>query len=116
MKLAKVVGLILAFSVTSYIAVTIGALGLWFGDAEKFSGMLLALGIGHEICQTSIMARLYTISGSPLAALWLRPLAVFAMLYILSRTMWICRTHAVTWRGTTYGKDLRQPAQNFDLI
>lgn len=93
---------ILLFSVLSYAVLLSAGAVLLFGVGGPFAIWMLALGAAHEIGQTTLMARIYRTSRSRLSYLAFRPLAVLMMILIVLRTITLCRTHRVTWRGTSY--------------
>lgn len=98
----------LIFSGLSYLAVVAGGIGA-LADGSRFWITVFVLGIIHQLLQMSIMARIYRMSGSPLSYLALRFLAVGVMLYVFVRTIRMCATHRVTWRGTQYDQAIQQP-------
>lgn len=95
------------FSLLSYVVVIGVGAAVLAGWRTPFAIWLLTLGVIHQLAQTTLMARIYHASRSSLRYLLYRPLAVLAMLGILARTIRMCRTHAVTWRGTSYGTELQ---------
>jgi cellulose synthase/poly-beta-1,6-N-acetylglucosamine synthase-like glycosyltransferase len=108
-KLALLAAFILVFSVTAYVAIVGGGIVFAFGCHCPFVASAFALGVAHEIIQTTVFARIYALTRTPRRYLALRFLGVFVMLWILARTFRMCRTHQVVWRGTQYGKNLRSP-------
>jgi glycosyltransferase involved in cell wall biosynthesis len=109
-KPAKLYGLlaaVLIFSVLSYVTILVSSVMLLSGDRSPFAWWLFGLAVAHEFLQTTIMARIYALSRSKQSYLAVRFLAVAVMIYILLRTIRMCRTHEVTWRGTTYGKNIQ---------
>lgn len=107
-KMILLLVFILVFSVTSYATIALFG-GLWLiGKTCVFSKTMLGLGLLHELGQTTVMARLYRHSKSPLRYLVYRIFGVMVMIVICLRTIRMCQTHQVTWRGTTYGKEIQQ--------
>ncbi|MFO0948228.1 MAG: glycosyltransferase [Planctomycetota bacterium] len=105
-KLYALLAAVLVFSVLSY-AVLLGFGGMLLaGNRTPFVSSMFLLGIAHEILQTTIMARIYALSGSEQKYLAFRFLAVLVMIVILLKTIRMCRTHDVIWRGTSYDKTL----------
>lgn len=105
-KLYALLAAVLVFSVLSYV-VLLGFGGMLLaGRASPFVTSMFLLGAAHEFLQTTIMARIYALSGSERKYLAIRFLAVFAMIVLLLRTIRMCRTHDVIWRGTSYDKSL----------
>lgn len=106
-KLYLLAAFIVLLSVTPYFVIGSSALALLGGDSSSFVVSALALGLIHEALQLSLYARTYHAAGSRMVtALTFRWLAVFSMLYILGKTVRLCHTHQVSWRGTTYGAEL----------
>lgn len=97
---------IILFSVVSYAVLTVGGTLLLLGYQCPFLWSLVTMGIVHQAAQTLVMNWLYEVSRSSRWYLLARPLAVAMMLYIVARTIRMCSTHQVIWRGTAYGKDL----------
>lgn len=97
---------ILVFSVLSYFVLGASAVLLLLGKGSPFVWTMFALGVAHEVLQQTMFARIYRTTRSRLAYLVFRPLAVFVMLYVVAKAIRTCRTHEVTWRGTSYGEAL----------
>lgn len=109
-KLYALLAAICVFSVLSY-AVLIGTgCALIAGAGSPFVVWLLGLGAAHQVFQTTIMARIYDLSHSRKVFLLARILAVAVMLIVVVKTIRMCRTHRIVWRGTTYGREIQQPA------
>jgi glycosyltransferase involved in cell wall biosynthesis len=72
------------------------------GLAGSLTWLLAAFAAMHELLQTIVYIRAYSAGRTPLWMLIWRPISTFAMLAILMRTVRMCRTHEVTWRGTQY--------------
>jgi hypothetical protein len=96
------------FSVLSYAVLTVGGLWLIVGAGSPFLRALVTMGALHQALQTSLMARMYALSRSDRRYLVFRPLAVAIVLFIIARTVLMCRTHRVHWRGDAYGKELQE--------
>lgn len=106
-KLWMLVAFIVLLAVTPYLTIAGCLVAMAAGYAPPFVLAMLGLGIAHEVLQLALYARTYAITKSDRRYLLFRPLAIAGMLYILGRTIRMCRTHQVTWRGTTY--DASQP-------
>lgn len=106
LKLYLLFASVCLFSLLSYL-VLIGAGVMMLSGGGPYWTWAFGLGAVHQFAQTTLMARVYRASRSRLRYLALRPLAVLAMLYILARTIHMCQTHDVTWRGTSYDKSLQ---------
>jgi len=105
-RLAALTAFILVFSVAGYAAVVGGGF-LWaLGFGCPFTKTIFFLGVAHVLIQMTVFARVYRVTKSSLAYLPLRFLAVGAMLWIIVKTIAMCWTHRVEWRGTTYAKGL----------
>ena len=106
-KLWMLITFIVLLAVTPYLTIAGCLAAMAAGYAPPFVLAMLGLGVVHEAAQLALYARTYAITRSDRRYLVFRWLAVGAMLYILGRTIRMCRTHQVTWRGTTY--DASQP-------
>lgn len=106
-KLYALLAATLLFSVLPYVV--LAACGVLFlsGSRSEFLSWLLGLAVVHEILQITLMYRIYGLSRSDRRFLAFRPLAVAVMLYVFARTIWMCRSHRVEWRGTRYGKEIQ---------
>lgn len=98
---------ITVFSVLSYAVLILTGSLLIAGVSTPFVYTLLTMGIIHQALQTTLMVKIYTLSGSKRRYVLLRIIAVFVLLYILLRTIRMCKTHQVVWRGTTYDKGIQ---------
>lgn len=107
-RLYLLAAFILVFSVLSYLVLAVFGVLAATGHNSAFLWTMLGLGVLHEILQQTMFARIYWTTRSRLAYLLFRPLAVFVMLYVTAKAIRTCRTHQVTWRGTTYGQVLQQ--------
>jgi len=106
-KLHVLFAFICLLSVLPYAVIFGNGIALAAGMNTLFVKLGLALGLLHEFGQLTLYARTYATSRSPLRFLAFRWLAVLVMLRILRRTIRMCHTHEVTWRGTTYGPELQ---------
>lgn len=97
---------ILVFSVLSYFVLGATTLGILAGKGSPFLWTMFWLGVAHETLQQTMFARIYRTTRSRLGYLWFRPLAVVVMLYVVAKAIRTCRTHRVTWRGTSYGEGI----------
>lgn len=110
---AKLVALLVAttvFSVLSYVMVAGFGWAFLLGARGVFVETMLALALVHQLAQTTIMARLYRLSASSLWCLPLRIIGVAVTLWILVRTIILCRTHQVSWRGDLYTREIQRAA------
>jgi chlorobactene glucosyltransferase len=94
----------LIFSQTGDVAVIVAVAMLLFGATGPFAWWLLGLGVVHQILKTSVLYRMYKFSSPASAryAAWYS-LAGLVMIWVCARSIWMCLTGRVTWRGTAYG-------------
>ncbi|CAN5812848.1 hypothetical protein BH23PLA1_BH23PLA1_31850 [soil metagenome] len=94
----------LIFSQTGDISLIVAIVLLVIGPASPFALWLLGLSLVHQVLKQSVLYRMYRISGPSTAiyALWY-PLAGIVSAWILLKSLGMCRTGRVTWRGTSYG-------------
>lgn len=94
----------LIFSQTGDVAL-IAALGLLaFGQAGPFAWWLLGLSLVHQVLKQSVLYRMYRLNSPKTAAYALfYPLAGIVSIAIIARSLRMCLTGRVTWRGTSYG-------------
>jgi len=109
-RLRMLMGALCTFSVLPYAVLAGSGAALAAGWAPSFSAALCGLALAQEASQWALHSRLYAASRMPRRYLAFRLLGVFAMLHILRRTVQLCRTHEVTWRGTTYTRTLKRAA------
>ncbi|HVJ80328.1 MAG TPA: glycosyltransferase family 2 protein [Planctomycetia bacterium] len=107
-KLVPLILLTFLFSVSSYVVLLVAGGLLLAGYYCPFLATLFAMGVVHEIVQTTIFWRVYGLTRSSKWNLVWRPLAVFVTLGILFQTLRLCYTHRVEWRGTIYDGALTQ--------
>lgn len=108
-KLYALIAATVVYSVLSYAVLAGFGVALLLGARSPFNWTMFGLGAAHQLLQMTIMARIYALSKSDLRYLVVRVLAVAVMLYVFVRTIWMCRTHRVTWRGTDYDKAIQSP-------
>ncbi|MEX2286022.1 MAG: glycosyltransferase [Planctomycetaceae bacterium] len=101
---------ICVFSVLPYAVISGYGIAMLCGVKSPFVVISFVMGVIHEAGQVALYARTYASTRSQLRYLAFRWLAVFAMLLILRRTIAMCRTHDVVWRGTAYSKELQKAA------
>lgn len=100
---AKVVEPIV-FSQSAYVAGAVGLAGVAAGWPGPLWGWLLGLTAVNLLMQFAVLHRLYRISSPRTAryAAWY-PLAGLVSDWILLRSIRMCGTGRVSWRGTSYG-------------
>ena len=93
----------LIFSQSGHVAMVAAIVLLLTGHAGPFAMWLLGLSVAHHVLSYTVLRRLYVLSvpGSKFVA-WF-PLANLVMDWILFRSIRMCLTGHVTWRGTAYG-------------
>jgi glycosyltransferase involved in cell wall biosynthesis len=97
-----------AFSVLSYVVLIASGTAWLTGDTSSFVKTAFLMAVAHEIAQLTLHARIYARSHSAMQYLPFRICGVFVVLYILAKTIRMCSTHKVIWRGTSYGQDIQQ--------
>lgn len=106
----------LIYTQTGFVAL-IAALGMFaLGHATGFAWSLLALAVAHFAMQFSLMFRVYGMQSPGLgkSAIWY-PLAGFVADWVLIKSILMCWTGRVRWRGTDYGPTATAaPAQELD--
>ncbi|QDV33948.1 glycosyltransferase family 2 protein [Tautonia plasticadhaerens] len=102
----------LVFSQTGDAALVVSLAMLVLGYSGPFAWWLLGMSLVHQVLKQSVLYRMYRLS-SPKTA-W------YAMYYslagivsdvIIARSIWMCLTGRVTWRGTSYGGSATPPAE-----
>ena len=96
----------LIFSQTGDVALIAAVVMLLLGHLGAFWWLLLGLSLLHQVLKQSVLYRMYRMN-SPNSALYALyyPLAGIVSDVILVRSIWMCWTGRVTWRGTSYGGD-----------
>ncbi|MCA9039978.1 MAG: glycosyltransferase [Planctomycetaceae bacterium] len=107
-KLVSLLIFIALFSITPYALMLYGGLKMWSGTETSLSTTLFYMGMIHELIQLSLYARIYPQTRTKRRYLAFRLCAVLSMCYVLLRTIRMCFTHKVNWRGTTYGLELQR--------
>jgi len=108
---AKLYGLFAAtcaFSVLSYVVLITSGTAWLTGNTSSFVSIAFLMAVVHEIAQLTLHARIYARSHSAMKYLPFRICGVFVVLYLLAKTIRMCSTHKVIWRGTSYGQDIQQ--------
>lgn len=107
-KLYLLFASVVIFSLLSYVMVIATGSLLLLGHRSEFIWILFWMGVSHQVLQTSLMARIYALSRSQRRYIVFRIISVFVMLYILAKTIRMCQTHNVTWRGTIYDRRIQK--------
>jgi hypothetical protein len=94
----------LIFSQTGTIALAAGLALLAAGSGGPFAAWLVGLAVVHLLLQVSVLWRMYRVQSPAVAsAAWWYPLAGFVSDWILLKSIGMCWTGRVSWRGTSYG-------------
>lgn len=96
------------FSVVPYINLPLYG-GLWLaGYTNQFVALMFWLSVVHEVGQFTLYYRIYATSGTRPA--WyqvFRVIGIVLMVRVLLKTISMCKTHKVEWRGTSYDASIR---------
>ena len=94
----------LVFSQTGDVALIVALAMVLLGNTGPFALCLLGLAVLHQILKTSVLYRMYRWSSPASAgyAAWYSVAGV-VMDWVCLRSLWMCLTGKVTWRGTSYG-------------
>jgi len=106
-RLVTLLGLVMLLGLTPYAVMLGSGLALTAGASSMFMQVLCGMGVLHEALQLTLYARIYPQTRTPRAYVGYRCLSVLAMGYILLRTIRMCQTHEVSWRGTQYSSTLQ---------
>ncbi len=98
------------FSLLPYSMLAASGIALCCGWNVSFTTAMILLASIHELSQWALYAKLYAMSGTSLRSIPLRIIGVFVMLRVLRRSIHMCRTQEVTWKGTTYRHSVRRAA------
>lgn len=105
-KLGLIALAVLVLSLTPYAILAVGGTALAAGAGGTFLWTLLGMAALHTVLQLTLHGRTYAVSNSDARFLAFHWLANSVILYILLRTVRMCWTHKVEWRGTTYGAEM----------
>lgn len=106
-KLFALLIFIALFSITPYALMFAGGAAWAMGTETVMSTTLFAMGAVHELIQLTLYARIYPQTRTKRRYLAFRLCAVLAMCYVLLKTIRMCSTHQVNWRGTAYGVEMQ---------
>jgi chlorobactene glucosyltransferase len=105
----------LIFSQSGHVALAAALVLLLTGHAGPFAFWLLGLSVAHHLLSYSVFRRLYRLSVPRSRHIAWFPVANLVMDWVLLRSLLMCMTGKVTWRGTAYGPattgSLAQPAR-----
>ena len=95
----------LAFTHTGDVAIVVAPLLLLMNVAVPFAWWLLGLAALHQVLKATVLYRMYRWTSPRVAsraAFWY-PLAGVVAIWICLKSIGMCLTGRVTWRGTAYG-------------
>ena len=78
-------------------------------NQTEFAQTLLALALAHAVLSVALLSRLYRYSTRHPRSSLGYALAGLIMDVVLLRSLWMCWTGKVTWRGTTYAASTHEP-------
>jgi hypothetical protein len=94
----------LIFSQTGDVALVAALAMLALGHSGPFAWWLLGLSVVHQVLKQSVLYRMYRLNSPQTAGYAMfYPLAGLVSDVIIARSIWMCLTGRVTWRGTSYG-------------
>lgn len=106
-RLVKLMVLMVVFGMSHYVAMFGSSLALAAGMSSLFMQILFAMAIVHSGLQLSLYARIYSKTRSPKSYAAYQLLSSLAMGFIILKTIRMCYTHQVNWRGTQYNASLQ---------
>ena len=107
-KIAAFGAVFLLLSVLPLVVLPTVAVLAFRGEAGAFAWTVFGLAVAQDLIQTAVAARVYRVTGTPLRLLARRWVGLGVMLVVLLRTIRLCMTNRVDWRGTTYSGGLSQ--------
>ena len=93
----------LIFSQSGHLALAASLWMLVSGRTDAFPKWLLAMSLVHHILSHTVLRRVYRLSVPGTRYTGWFPLANLVMDWVLCRSLMMCLTGRVTWRGTAYG-------------
>jgi glycosyltransferase involved in cell wall biosynthesis len=93
----------LVFSQSGHLALLVAVVLLLTGRAGPLAWWLLGLSVLHHVLSYTLLRRLYLLSVPRSRHVAWFPLANLVMDWVLLRSLRMCLTGHVTWRGTAYG-------------
>ncbi len=100
----------LVFSQSAHLALGGALVLLALGIDQRFALVLLGLSLVHHVLAISVMRRVYRLSVPGSRHFGWYPLGNLVLDLVLFRSIWMCLTGRVTWRGTSYGPTLMREA------
>jgi chlorobactene glucosyltransferase len=105
-KLLAMMLAIVAFSFSAYLCLALAMVLFALGHTSPPVWLLLLMSWVHQALIVAVLAPLYTMTRSRLWYLAFYLPASALLWLILARAVWLCFTHRVTWRDTSYGPEL----------
>jgi cellulose synthase/poly-beta-1,6-N-acetylglucosamine synthase-like glycosyltransferase len=96
----------MAFSQSGHVALAYALLLFMRGEAGPFAACLLGMSLVHHYLAYTVMRRVYRLSVPNSRHVGWYPVANLVLEWILLRSVRMCLTGRVTWRGTDYGPSL----------
>ena len=93
----------LVFSQSGHVALLAALIMLATSRTGPFPLWLLGLSLAHHVLSYTVLRRLYLLSVPGTRYTGWFPLANLVMDWVLFRSLMMCLTGRVTWRGTAYG-------------
>jgi glycosyltransferase involved in cell wall biosynthesis len=93
----------LIFSQSGHVALVAAVVMILTGHAGPFAFWLLGLSVAHHVLSYTVLRRLYLLSVPRSRHVAWFPVANLVMDWVLFRSIRMCLTGKVTWRGTAYG-------------
>jgi chlorobactene glucosyltransferase len=100
---------VVVFSQSGHIALAYSLLLLIRGEAGLFADCLLGMSLLHHYLAYTVMRRVYPLSVPGSRHVGWYPVANLILEWILLRSVWMCLTGRVRWRGTDYGPSFAAP-------
>ncbi len=93
----------LIFSQSGHLALLASLWMLLSGRTDPFPKWLLGMSVVHHVLSHTVLRRVYRLSVPGTRYTGWFPLANLVMDWVLCRSLMMCLTGRVTWRGTAYG-------------
>jgi len=99
----------LVFSQTAHVALAVAVYLLLTRPVSAFALGLLGFSVAHHVLAHTVLRRLYLLSVPGSRYVGWYPLGNLVMDWVLVRSIAMCVTGRVTWRGTAYGPAVASP-------
>ncbi len=107
-KIAAFGAVFTLLSALPYFVLPVVAVAAVSGGIGTFGWLLIGCALAQDFIQTLAWGRAYLATGTPLRSLAWRWLGIFVMLVVVAKTIRLCLTNKVVWRGTSYSDSLSQ--------